>query len=314
MLAWIITSSFYALASLGSQGKMPSRFIWFLGGIVVISLLMHFAIQRWAPYASEVLLPIAALLNGIGYVEIARWNPAFAGYQSLWFLISAVGLVATLMVVRRTQDLDRYRHMTLVIAMGLLLLPLVPHIGEDINGARLWVKFGPISFQPVEFAKILLVFFFASYFASNRELLSTPTMRVGGRLFVPPGCCCRLSSRGALPWRSSGPRTTSASHSCSSRCSSRCCGSRPVSRHTWSWAWGCSPGALYVLSSLFSQVHARVTIWLDPWSVCAKGGSCQIAYGWFSLAAGGVTGTGLGLGQLRHRLQHHVGHDLRRRR
>jgi cell division protein FtsW (lipid II flippase) len=296
VLAWVITASFYALASLGSQGTMPPRFIWFLGSIVVISLLMHFAIQRWAPYASEVLLPIAALLNGIGYVEIARWDPPLAGNQALWFLISAVGLVVTLMVVRRTQDLDRYRHMTLVVAIGLLLLPLVPHVGEEINGARLWVKLGPISFQPVEFAKILLVLFFASYFAANRKLLSTPTMRVGGRLFVPPRVLLpilfawglAMAILGAendvgfalllfalfmsLLWVSTGLKTYVV------------------------LGVGLFAGGLYALASLFSQVHARVSVWLDPWTVCAKGGSCQIAYGWFSLAAGGVTGTGLGLG------------------
>jgi peptidoglycan glycosyltransferase len=295
-IAWIITSSFYVLASLGSQNKIPARFGWFLGGIVVVSLLMHFAIQRWAPQSSEVLLPIATLLNGIGYVEIARWNPPFASYQSLWFLISAIGLVVTLLVVRRTQDLDRYRHMTLLVAIGLLLLPLVPHIGEDINGARLWVKLGPLSFQPVEFAKILLVFYFASYFASNRKLLTTPTMRVGGRLFVPPRALLpilfawglAMAILGAendigfalllfalfmsLLWVSTGLKTYVV------------------------LGVGLFAGSLFVLASLFSQVHARVTIWLDPWSVCAKGGSCQIAYGWFSLAAGGATGTGLGLG------------------
>ena len=65
VLAWLIISSFYVLASLGSQNKMPARFGWFLGGVVVISLLMHFAIQRFAPHASEVLLPIATLLNGL---------------------------------------------------------------------------------------------------------------------------------------------------------------------------------------------------------------------------------------------------------
>jgi peptidoglycan glycosyltransferase len=295
-IAWVITSSFYVLASLGSQNKIPARFGWFLGGIVAISLLMHFAIQRWAPQSSQVLLPIATLLNGIGYVEIARWDPTYASYQSLWFLISAIGLVATLLVVRRTQDLDRYRHMTLVVAIGLLLLPLVPHIGEDINGARLWVKLGPLSFQPVEFAKILLVFFFASYFASHRELLTTPTLRVGRRLFVPPQVLLpilfawglAMAILGAendigfalllfalfisLLWVSTGLKTYVM------------------------LGVGLFAGSLYVLASLFSQVHARVTIWLDPWSVCAKGGSCQIAYGWFSLAAGGVTGTGLGLG------------------
>jgi peptidoglycan glycosyltransferase len=296
-MAWFITTAFYVLASLGSQGHMPSRLWLFLTSIVAISLCMHVAIRRLAPRSSQVLLPIATLLNGIGYVEIARWDPPYAGYQAMWFLFSAIGLVATLMVVRRTQDLDRYRYMTLVVAIGLLLSPLVPHFGEDINGARLWVKLGPISFQPVEFAKILLVFFFASYFASNRELLSTPTMRVGSRLFVPPKVLLpilfvwglAMAILGAendigfalllftlfisLLWVTTGLKTYVV------------------------LGMGLFAGADYVLASLFIQVHARVTIWLDPWTVCAKGGSCQIAYGWFSLAAGGVTGSGLGLGQ-----------------
>ena len=297
LLAWIVVGAFYSLASLGASGHLPARLAVFLGSIVAISLMMHIAIRRFAPRSSQVLLPIATLLNGIGYVEIARWDPPLAGTQALWFLLSAVGLVATLIVVRRTQDLDRYRYMILVVAIGLLLLPLVPHFGEDINGARLWVKVGPITFQPVEFAKILLVFFFASYFASNRELLSTPTMRVGSRLFVPPKVLLpilfvwglAMAILGAendigfalllfalfisLLWVTTGLKTYVV------------------------LGMGLFAGSAFVLASLFSQVHARVSIWLDPWTVCAKGGSCQIAYGWYSLAAGGVTGTGLGLGQ-----------------
>jgi cell division protein FtsW (lipid II flippase) len=187
--------------------------------------------------------------------------------------------------------------MILVVAIGLLLLPLVPHFGEDINGARLWVKVGPITFQPVEFAKILLVFFFASYFASNRELLSAPTQRLGRRLIVPPKTLLpilfawglAMAILGAendigfalllfalfisLLWVTTGLKTYVV------------------------LGMGLFAGSAFVLASLFSQVHARVSIWLDPWTVCAKGGSCQIAYGWYSLAAGGVTGTGLGLGQ-----------------
>jgi cell division protein FtsW (lipid II flippase) len=174
VLAWVIVGSFYVLASLGRKGHMPPSLGLFLSGVVAISLMMHVAIRRYAPNSSQVLLPIATLLNGIGYVEIARWNPPYASKQALWFLLSAIGLVMTLMVVRHVRDLDRYRYLTLITAILLLLLPLVPHFGQNINGARLWVAFGPISFQPVEIAKILLVFFFASYFAANRELLSTP--------------------------------------------------------------------------------------------------------------------------------------------
>lgn len=298
LLAWVIVASFYVLASLGAQGHLPDRLGIFLTSIVAITVAMHVCIRFLAPNASQVLLPIATLLNGVGYVEIARWNPQAAGFQALWFLASAGGLVVTLIVVRRVRDLDRYRYLTLLAAMGLLLLPLVPHVGEDINGARLWVHFGSISFQPVEIAKILLVFFFASYFASNRELLSTPTQRIGRVQIVPPKVLLpilfawgfSMAILGAendigfalllfalfisMLWVTTGLKTYVI------------------------LGIGLFVGGMYVAARYFTQVHARVEIWFNPWTACFNHtGSCQLAYGWYSLAAGGMTGTGLGLGQ-----------------
>jgi cell division protein FtsW (lipid II flippase) len=296
-LAWLIVGAFYVLASLGAKGHMPAHLTVFLTGIIVISLAMHVAIRRLAPQASQVLLPIATLLNGVGYVEIARWNPAYATRQAFWFLISAIGLVVTLAVVRRTRDLDRYRYLTLMGAMALLLLPLIPHFGQNINGARLWVVVGPISFQPVEIAKILLVFFFASYFAANRELLSTPTQRLGGRNIVAPRVLLpilfawgiSMAIVGAendigfalllfalfisLLWVTTGLKTY-------------------VVLGVMLFGGGCLAAAQF-----FTQVHSRVSLWLNPWTPCAAHLSCQLAHGWYSIAAGGVTGTGLGLGQ-----------------
>jgi peptidoglycan glycosyltransferase len=239
------------------------------------------------------------LLNGVGYVEIARWNPQAAGFQALWFLISAGALVVTLIVVRRVRDLDRYRYLTLLAALGLLLLPLVPHIGEDIYGARLWVKLGPISFQPVEIAKILLVFFFASYFAANRELLSTPTQRIGRRQIVPPKVLLpilfawgfSMAILGAendigfalllfalfisMLWVTTGLKTYVV------------------------LGIGLFVGGMYVVARYFTQVHTRLTYWFNPWTVCQSTvHSCQLAWGWYALANGGMTGTGLGLAPL----------------
>jgi cell division protein FtsW (lipid II flippase) len=298
VLAWIIVGSFYVLASFGRKGHMPPSLGLFLSGVVAISLMMHVAVRRYAPNSSQVLLPIATLLNGIGYVEIARWNPPYASKQALWFLLSAVGLVVTLMVVRHVRDLDRYRYLTLISAILLMLLPLVPHFGQKINGARLWVALGPISFQPVEIAKILLVFFFASYFAANRELLSTPTQRIGARNIVPPRVLLpilfawgfAMAILGAendigfalllfalfisLLWVTTGLRTYVVLGA------------------------GLFGGGCVVAAHLFTQVHTRVSLWLNPWTICASAvHSCQLADGWFSLAAGGITGTGLGLGQ-----------------
>ena len=301
ILAWVIVGSFYVLASLGAKGHLPDRLGVFLTSIIAISLAMHVCIRFLAPNASQILLPIATLLNGVGYVEIARWNPPYAGYQALWFLVSAVGLVATLILVRRVRDLDRYRYLTLLTAIGLLLMPLVPHIGENLNGARLWVAVGPISFQPVEIAKILLVFFFASYFAANRELLSTPTQRIGRYQIVPPKVLLpilfawgfSMAILGAendigfalllfalfisMLWVTTGLKTYVV------------------------FGMGLFAGGMYVAARYFSQVHSRLEIWFNPWTACFNHtGSCQLAYGWYSLAAGGITGTGLGLGQAGH--------------
>ncbi len=296
-LAWLIVGSFYVLASLGAKGHIPPRLDIFLASIVAISLGMHLAIRRFAPNSSQVLLPIATLLNGIGYVEIARYSSRAASLQSVWFLVSALGLVATLILVRHTRDLDRYRYLTLLAAMGLLLMPLVPGVGLSVYGARLWVALGPITFQPVEIAKILLVFFFASYFAANRDLLSTPTQRLGRRNIVPPKVLLpilfawgfSMAVLGAendigfalllfalfmsLLWVTTGLKTYVI------------------------LGGGLFAGGAFVAAQMFTQVHTRVTLWLDPWTACAHFGSCQLAYGWFSMAAGGVTGTGLGLGQ-----------------
>ena len=299
ILAWIIVGSFYVLASLGANGHIPPRLGLFLSAIVAISLALHFAIRWLAPLSSQVLLPIATLLNGIGYVEIARWNPksSVPAHQALWFLVSAVGLVVTLYVVRHVRDLDRYRYLTLLGAILLLISPLIPHIGQNINGARLWVVVGPISFQPVELAKVLLVFFFASYFAANRELLSTPTQRIGRRNIVPPKVLMpvlvawgfSIAILGAendigfalllfslfisMLWVTTGLKTYVA------------------------MGVALFGSGAYVAAKYFTQVHSRVSLWLNPWPSCAHHLSCQIVYGWFSMASGGVTGTGLGLGQ-----------------
>ncbi len=297
VLAWVISGSFYALAYLGAQGKMPPSFTLFVVGMVAVSLMMHVAVSRLAPRSSQILLPVATLLNGIGYVEIARWDPPLARDQALWFLLSAFALTATLIVVRHVRDLDRYRYLTLLGGLGLLVLPLVPGVGSTVNGARLWIDIGPFTVQPVEVAKILLIFFFASYFAANRELLSTPSQRLGPRRIVPPRVVVPIfvawglsvailgaeNDLGfallifalfiALLWVTTGLKSYVV------------------------LGFGLLVGGAFLADSLFSQVQSRINLWLDPWSPANLAYSHQLAYGWFSIAAGGITGTGLGLGQ-----------------
>ena len=89
-------------------------------------------------------------------------------------------------MVRRARDLERYRYTFAFVGIGLLLLPLVPGIGENINGARLWIHLGSFNFQPGEIAKLALAIFFASVMVERAELLSQATRRIGRFLVLDP--------------------------------------------------------------------------------------------------------------------------------
>src|SRR5436305_4349164 len=184
ILAAVLTVGAYLLASLGRTSSLPADVGPFLGVIIGLLVIAHVATRRLAPNADGTLLPLAALLNGLGYVFIARLDHKLAGLQALWTALGIAAFVGTLLVVRRTRDLERYRYTFVLIGIGLLLMPLLPVIGRNINGPRLWVRIGGISFQPGEFAKVTLCIFLASYLVEKRELLAIGTRRIGG-MVVP---------------------------------------------------------------------------------------------------------------------------------
>ncbi len=117
---------------------------------------------------------------------LARIAQHWAQAQAGWTAVGVGAYILTLAVVRRSRDLDRYRYLLLLVAVVLMLSPLIPHFGQNHNGARLWIGIGPVNGQPIELAKLALCIFFASYFVEKRELLSVPTLRVGNRLMLDP--------------------------------------------------------------------------------------------------------------------------------
>src|SRR5205823_5299951 len=183
VLVVVLIVSAYTLASLGKTSSLPANIGPFLGVIIVLLGLGHLGIRRFAPDADPILFPIAGLLNGIGYVFIARLDRHLAGLQATWTALGMIAFVLTLAIVRRARDLERYRYSFALLGIALLLLPLVPGLGVSIGGNRIWVHFGPINFQPGEFAKIVLAVFFASYLTEREELLQE--FRGGVRVLGP---------------------------------------------------------------------------------------------------------------------------------
>ncbi|HEX2184761.1 MAG TPA: FtsW/RodA/SpoVE family cell cycle protein [Chloroflexota bacterium] len=310
VLGTMVTVGAYVLASLAKDSRIPANIGPFLAVILGVQLVGHIAVRRLAPEADGMLLPLASLLNGLGYVFIvrvdeARREPAgLAGLQSTWVILGMVAFVATLVVVRQSRSLERYRYTAGLIGLALLLLPLVPGIGNTINGSRIWVSLGPVNFQPGEFAKLALAIFFAGYLVDKRELLAIH--RAVGPFSLPDP-------------KHLGPVLLAWGASLVIMVAERDLGSSLlffalfivllwVATERISYVVVGSllfaAGAFFSIST-FTHVQERIDIWLDPWcqvdpetSECTYEhvGGEQLARAAFSMADGGVVGRGLNLG------------------
>jgi cell division protein FtsW (lipid II flippase) len=295
LVAVLITVSAYILASLGQNASIPGDVVGFLLVMLGMMLAAHVANRLAAPDANAVMLPIVALLNGLGYVMIARIDYHLASLQLVWTALGVAGYVVTLFVVRRSRDLERYRYLVALVGLGLLLLPLVPHLGEQINGARLWVRLGPVTFQPVELGKLALIVFFASYFVEKREILITPTARLGNHLVPDP----RPFGPVVLAWAFSMMVMT-AEHDIGFALLLFVIFVSLLWMATGRFVYLVFGVLLFALGAVaaahfFGQVHVRVQIWVDPWKY-ANGIGYQAVQAQYAMGTGGLVGTGLGLG------------------
>ncbi len=179
VMAALITGSAYTITALGTNAEIPPGIVFFVGILLGLLMCAHIVVRLVARGADGTLLPLAALLHGIGFVMITRLDDRLAGLQATWSVVAIGAFIATLLLVQRATDLARYSWLLFFIGAGALMLPLVPGLGPNINGARIWVSLGPINFQPGEFAKIALAIFFAAYLADRRELIAASTWKVG---------------------------------------------------------------------------------------------------------------------------------------
>jgi cell division protein FtsW (lipid II flippase) len=141
--------------------------LFFLGCCV----FAHLFIRARLPDADPYLFPLAALLAAFGLVMVYRIDAELAREQAQWFVIGLIFFCATIMFLRDHHALERYRYTIAAVAIGLLVLPRVPGIGSQINGAFLAVRIGPIQFQPAEFAKLAIIVFLASYLRDTGDML-----------------------------------------------------------------------------------------------------------------------------------------------
>lgn len=294
-LAVLITVGGYALTSLVNERYLPQQLPGLLLLMIVLIVIAHIAVWIWAPRADATLLPLAVMLNGLGFVLISRLNKDEAQAQALWTALGVAAFVLTLVVIRKTNTLHRYRYTFAFLGLIAILLPAIPGVGTEINGARLWVRLGGFSFQPGEAAKVFLVIFIASYLTDTRALLSNSRRSVG-KLFIPD---IKFFGPLLVAWGASilvmvRQKDLGSSllffavfaamlYIATNRVSYLATGLIFFS------------AAAFVAYQLFDHVQVRVETWLDPWASPQDEGF-QLLQSLFSFGTGGVRGTGLGLG------------------
>ena len=147
------------------------------------SLLIHLVLQFRARYADPFILPLVVALNGIGLTMIYRLDPQIAAPvgdgQLMWTGVSMVLCAVIVFVLRDHRVLRKVTYTSLVLSMILLIMPLIPGLGMELNGARIWIHIGNRTFQPGEVAKITLAIFFAGYLATHRDLILVAGRRIG---------------------------------------------------------------------------------------------------------------------------------------
>ncbi|HEU4490047.1 MAG TPA: FtsW/RodA/SpoVE family cell cycle protein [Jiangellales bacterium] len=310
LFAVAISVAAYVSVDIGALGRVPPDALGYFGGLAALAGVAHVAVRLRAPYADPTLLPLVVTLNGLGLAMIHRIDLARAGEGGLagagleaaaapsqltWMVVGVGLFVAVLVLVRDYRVLARFTYTAGFLGLVLLLLPLVPGLGREINGAQIWIRVGPLSFQPGEAAKIVLIVAFAGYLVRTRDALALAGRRVLG-VDLPrardlgPILVVWVTALAILVFqRDLGPSLLLFGIFV-----------LMIYIATERVSWLVLGALLAVLgglaaNALFAHVQVRVDGWLDPFSDTDR--FFQIVQSLYGLAYGGLLGTGLGQGR-----------------
>ena len=298
----------YVLTTLNRTGEIPANLGLHIGILVALAIVAEVGVHFLAPYADPVILPIAVALTGMGLAMIYRIDLSLdalgmdtVGVRQLMFVGIAIVLAAAVLVlVRDHRVLRRYTYTFGLVSVVLLLLPMIPGLGKETYGARVWISLGPLSMQPGELVKITLAIFFAGYLVTNRDNLT-----IGG----PKVLGLRLPRA-----RDLGPILVVWLVGVAILVLQRDLGTSLlffglfvatlyVATNRVSWlviGFTMFVPAIFIAIKTFSHVRARFDVWLNALEPdvynAEAGGSYQLVQGLFGQASGGLMGTGWGRG------------------
>jgi cell division protein FtsW (lipid II flippase) len=181
----VLTAVGFASVYIARKSNVSAASLTYALFFFALYLIAHVVARFTVPNADPYLLPVAGLLTAMGLTEIYRLGPANAFKQGLWVVIGVAVFSAALLFLRQDyRRLENYKYLFGLGAIGLLFMPLLPGIGQTVNGSRLWIHFGGLQFQPGELGKIALIVFLAAYLREKREVLAQGRVKDWGPLLV----------------------------------------------------------------------------------------------------------------------------------
>jgi cell division protein FtsW (lipid II flippase) len=262
---------------------------WLLAVLVGLSLIWVMAQPR-ASARDDALPALAIVLSAFGLLVIARISPELAQRQQYWLLISlllAVGLGPVLTNFRRMAAI-KYLWVLLSLVLFVLLLTL----GQEVNGARLWIRIGAIQYEPIELIKLFIVFFLAAYLAETADVIAAArawSIRANLKYLGPLILGWGLSMAILVLQRDIGM----AALLLATFAVLLYAGTRRIDLLVGSCALFI--GVAFWAMRHYSYVSTRIAVWRNPFAD-PLGAGYQASQGYYSLAAGGLFGTGYRLG------------------
>ena len=305
--AALITVAAFMIVEANQQRGLRWSLISYGLIFVVVFGSAHLAIRRFAPYTDPLLLPIVALLNGLGLVMIHRLdlvNSELSGrrhpsatQQMLWTVVGVAAFALVVTFLKDHRQLARYGYVCGVTGLVFLVIPaLLPASLSEQNGAKIWIRFQGFSIQPAEFSKILLLIFFSAVLITKRSLFTSAGKHFMGMTLprprdLAPLLAAWVISVGVMAFEKD--LGTSLLLYASFLV--------VVYLATQRFSWVLIGFVLFAAGSLaayfiFGHVRTRVQMWWDPFAD-PDGAGYQIVQSMFSFATGGIFGTGLGNGQ-----------------
>ena len=293
VLVGLLTAAGFGAVFVARENEVSTASLSYAAFFFALYLVAHMVLRLTLPDADPSLLPLVAALTAIGEIEIYRIDPELARDQGLWIALGVAFFAAVCAVGRDLRRLESLRYTCGVTALVLLAATLVA--GAEVNGARLWIRVGGYQIQPGEFAKVLLVVFLAGYLRDHREVLERPSRTVL-HVGIP-------ALRHTLPLLvMSGAALLLLVRMNDLGSSFLLYGTVIAMVYVATGRWlyvafgvGLFAVGAWLASQVAPQVDERLQAWLDPWQDERDNGY-QIVQSLYTIADGGIFGTGLGRG------------------